>query len=252
MSRPTKCLARSGPQDPAFTETTPYAPNSPYAASKAGSDMLVRAYQHTYGLSTTTSNCSNNYGPYQFPEKLIPLFVIRCLEGGPLPIYGDGMNVRDWLFVEDHCRGIEAVLERGAEGETYNIGGRCELPNLAVIDTIVQRRRRGLCARPAAARALSEEPGRARRELRGTQDLRHRPSRARSPLCHRPAQDRGGARLHAGLPVRVGAGPHGGVVPGERVLVAGDPDQRVPQVGRGQLCPPGLTARARSPGSPIW
>jgi dTDP-glucose 4,6-dehydratase len=126
-----------GPEDPAFTEITPYAPNSPYAASKAGSDLLVRAYQHTYGLSTTVSNCSNNYGPYQFPEKLIPLFVIRCLEGGPLPIYGDGMNVRDWLFVEDHCRGIEAVIERGAEGETYNIGGRCELPNLAVIDAIV-------------------------------------------------------------------------------------------------------------------
>jgi dTDP-glucose 4,6-dehydratase len=127
-----------GPQDAAFSETTPYAPNSPYAASKAGSDMLVRAYQHTYGLSTTVSNCSNNYGPYQFPEKLIPLFVIRCLEGGQLPIYGDGMNVRDWLYVDDHCRGIEAVLEKGAVGETYNIGGRCELPNLTVIDTIVR------------------------------------------------------------------------------------------------------------------
>jgi dTDP-glucose 4,6-dehydratase len=126
------------PTDPAFSETTPYAPNSPYAASKAGSDLLVRAYQHTYGLTTTMTNCSNNYGPYQFPEKLIPLFVIRCLEGGPLPIYGDGMNVRDWLFVEDHCRGIDAVLEHGKVGETYNIGGRCELPNLTVIDTIVK------------------------------------------------------------------------------------------------------------------
>jgi dTDP-glucose 4,6-dehydratase len=127
-----------GPQDPAFNETTAYAPNSPYAASKAGSDLLVRAYQHTYGLAATMSNCSNNYGPYQFPEKLIPLFVIRCLEGGSLPIYGDGMNVRDWLFVEDHCRGIDAVLTSGAVGETYNIGGRCELPNLTVIDTIVR------------------------------------------------------------------------------------------------------------------
>jgi dTDP-glucose 4,6-dehydratase len=126
------------PTDPAFSETTPYAPNSPYAASKAGSDLLVRAYQHTYGLTTTVTNCSNNYGPYQFPEKLIPLFVIRCLEGGSLPIYGDGMNVRDWLFVKDHCRGIDAVLERGKAGETYNIGGRCELPNLTVIDTIVK------------------------------------------------------------------------------------------------------------------
>lgn len=126
------------PEDPPFSETTPYAPNSPYAASKAGSDMLVRAYQHTYGLATTITNCSNNYGPYQFPEKLIPLFIIRCLEGGPLPIYGDGMNVRDWLFVEDHCRGIAAVLAKGRTGETYNIGGRCELPNLHVIDTIVK------------------------------------------------------------------------------------------------------------------
>ena len=127
-----------GPDDPAFSETTTYAPNSPYAASKAGSDMLVRAYQHTYGLNTTITNCSNNYGPYQFPEKLTPLFVHPCLEGGKLPIYGDGMNVRDWLYVEDHCRGIEAVLEQGVVGETYNIGGRCELPNLAVIDTIVR------------------------------------------------------------------------------------------------------------------
>jgi dTDP-glucose 4,6-dehydratase len=126
------------PTDPAFSETTPYAPNSPYAASKAGSDLLVRAYQHTYGLATTVTNCSNNYGPYQFPEKLIPLFVIRCLEGGPLPIYGDGMNVRDWLFVEDHCRGISAALDKGRIGETYNIGGRRELPNLAVIDAIVK------------------------------------------------------------------------------------------------------------------
>ncbi|MEO6186442.1 MAG: dTDP-glucose 4,6-dehydratase, partial [Steroidobacteraceae bacterium] len=117
-----------GPDDPPFSETTAYAPNSPYAASKAGSDMLVRAYQHTYGLTTTITNCSNNYGPYQFPEKLIPLFIIRCLEGGPLPIYGDGMNVRDWLFVNDHCRGIDAALSRGTPGETYNIGGRCELP----------------------------------------------------------------------------------------------------------------------------
>ncbi|MEO8313419.1 MAG: dTDP-glucose 4,6-dehydratase [Pseudomonadota bacterium] len=127
-----------GPHDSAFSESTPYAPNSPYAATKAGSDFLVRAYQHTYGLATTMTNCSNNYGPYQFPEKLIPLFIIRCLEGGNLPIYGDGMNVRDWLFVEDHCRGIDAVLERGAVGETYNIGGRCELPNLHVIEAIVK------------------------------------------------------------------------------------------------------------------
>ena len=122
--------------DPAFSETTPYAPNSPYSASKAASDHLVRAYHHTYGLEVTTSNCSNNYGPYQYPEKLIPLFLINALAGRPLPIYGDGMNVRDWLHVSDHCRGIEACLVKGQPGETYNIGGGAELPNMEVIDTI--------------------------------------------------------------------------------------------------------------------
>ncbi len=125
-----------GPEDPAFSETTPYAPNSPYSASKAASDHLVRAYHHTYGLEVTTSNCSNNYGPYQYPEKLIPLFLLNALGGRNLPIYGDGMNVRDWLHVEDHCRGIEACLTKGQPGETYNIGGGEELPNMAVIDRI--------------------------------------------------------------------------------------------------------------------
>lgn len=125
-----------GPTDPPFTEATPYAPNSPYSASKAASDHLVRAYHHTYGLETTTSNCSNNYGPYQYPEKLIPLFLLNALHGRALPIYGDGMNVRDWLHVEDHCRGIELCLTRGLAGETYNIGGGAELPNMTVIDTI--------------------------------------------------------------------------------------------------------------------
>jgi len=125
-----------GPEDPAFSETTAYAPNSPYSASKAASDHLVRAYHHTYGLEVTTSNCSNNYGPYQYPEKLIPLFFLNALSGRPLPIYGDGMNVRDWLHVEDHCRGIEACLAKGEPGETYNIGGGAELPNMEVIDTI--------------------------------------------------------------------------------------------------------------------
>lgn len=125
-----------GSDDPAFSETTPYAPNSPYSASKAASDHLVRAYHHTYGLNVTTSNCSNNYGPYQYPEKLIPLFCLNALSGRSLPIYGDGMNVRDWLHVEDHCRGIEACLEKGVPGETYNIGGGAELPNLEVIAAI--------------------------------------------------------------------------------------------------------------------
>ena len=132
-----------GPDDPAFSETTAYEPNSPYSASKAASDHLVRAYHHTYGLEVTTSNCSNNYGPYQFPEKLIPLFLLNCLNGRALPIYGDGMNVRDWLHVEDHCRGIEAVIKQGRIGETYNIGGGQELPNMAVID--------GICATVDAA-----------------------------------------------------------------------------------------------------
>ena len=122
-----------GPADPPFTETTPYAPNSPYSASKAASDHLVRAYHHTYGLQVVTSNCSNNYGPYQFPEKLIPLVLVNILEGRPLPVYGDGMNVRDWLYVEDHCRGIELCLLRGEAGETYNIGGRNEWPNIEIV-----------------------------------------------------------------------------------------------------------------------
>jgi dTDP-glucose 4,6-dehydratase len=125
-----------GPADPAFSETTPYEPNSPYSASKAASDHLVRAWHHTYGLNATTTNCSNNYGPYHYPEKLIPLFILNALSGKPLPIYGDGMNIRDWLYVEDHCRGIEAALHRGQPGETYNIGGGEELPNMAVIDRI--------------------------------------------------------------------------------------------------------------------
>jgi dTDP-glucose 4,6-dehydratase len=125
-----------GPDDPGFSETTAYAPNSPYAASKAGSDFLVRAYYKTYGLPMTISNCSNNYGPYQHPEKLIPLLILNCLEGKPLPIYGDGLNIRDWLYVEDHCRGIELILKKGRIGETYNIGGNCEKTNLEVVHTV--------------------------------------------------------------------------------------------------------------------
>jgi dTDP-glucose 4,6-dehydratase len=125
-----------GPDDPAFSEMTAYAPNSPYAASKAASDHLVRAYFHTYGLPVLTTNCSNNYGPYQFPEKLIPLMILNGLEGKPLPVYGDGKNVRDWLFVEDHCSAIRTVLERGRLGETYNIGGSSERTNIDVVTTI--------------------------------------------------------------------------------------------------------------------
>jgi dTDP-glucose 4,6-dehydratase len=125
-----------GPLDPEFHEETPYAPNSPYSASKAASDHLVRAYYHTYGLPTLTTNCSNNYGPRQFPEKLIPLVILSAVNGKSLPIYGDGLNVRDWLYVEDHCDAIRCVLERGSVGEVYNIGGRCEKPNIEVVRTI--------------------------------------------------------------------------------------------------------------------
>jgi dTDP-glucose 4,6-dehydratase len=138
-----------------FTEETPYRPNSPYSASKAASDHLVRAYHHTYGLPVTVSNCSNNYGPYQFPEKLIPLIIANALEGKPLPIYGDGKNVRDWLFVEDHCEAIWTVMKKGKRGDTYNIGGRAEMENITIVRMICD-------ILDEIAPAL---PGRARREL---------------------------------------------------------------------------------------
>jgi dTDP-glucose 4,6-dehydratase len=138
-----------------FTETTPYAPNSPYSASKAASDHLVRAFHHTYGLPTLTTNCSNNYGPYQFPEKLIPLIIARALAGETLPVYGDGRNVRDWLYVGDHCSAIRAVLERGRVGEVYNVGGDAERENIVVVKTI--------CALLDARRPLAD--GRARESL---------------------------------------------------------------------------------------
>ena len=126
-----------GARDPAFSETTAYAPNSPYAASKAASDHLVRAYHHTYGLPAITTNCSNNYGPFQFPEKLIPLTIVNALEGKAIPVYGDGLNVRDWLYVGDHCEAIRLALERGVPGETYNIGGDAERANIDVVRSIL-------------------------------------------------------------------------------------------------------------------
>jgi dTDP-glucose 4,6-dehydratase len=142
------------PNDPPFCETTPYAPNSPYAASKAASDHLVRAYYHTYGLPALTTNCSNNYGPFQFPEKLIPLMILNARDGKPLPVYGDGKNVRDWLYVEDHCHAIATVLARGRVGETYNVGGANEMPNLEVVGTICD-----------IVDELSPRPGAPRRQL---------------------------------------------------------------------------------------
>lgn len=189
-----------GPNDPAFSETTPYAPNSPYSASKAGSDHLVRAYHHTYGLETTTSNCSNNYGPFQFPEKLIPLFTLNALSGKPLPIYGDGMNVRDWLHVEDHCRGIEACLRKGKPGEVYNIGGGQELPNLAVIEEICRSIDEAFANDPALTKRFPNAPaakGRSSTELkayvtdRKGHDRRYAidESKARNELGYKPARD---------------------------------------------------------------
>ncbi len=155
-----------GPDDPPFAETTAYAPNSPYSASKAASDHLARAYHHTYGLPVLTTNCSNNYGPYQFPEKLIPLMILNAVRGKPLPVYGDGLNVRDWLYVSDHCAAIRRVLEAGRPGETYNIGGWNEKPNLEIV--------RAVCAlmdefRPEAApharliTFVTDRPGHDRR-----------------------------------------------------------------------------------------
>ncbi len=157
-----------GPEDAAFKETTAYAPNSPYAASKAGSDHLVRSYFHTFGLPVLTTNCSNNYGPFQFPEKLIPLMILNALEGKPLPVYGDGKNVRDWLFVEDHCAAIRTVLERGRLGETYNIGGMCERANIDVVMAICDlldemRPRKNGAARRELITFVKDRPGHDRR-----------------------------------------------------------------------------------------
>jgi dTDP-glucose 4,6-dehydratase len=155
-----------GPDDAPFSETTPYAPNSPYSASKAAADHLVRAYHHTYELATTTSNCSNNYGPYQVAEKLIPLIISRILNGEALPIYGDGRNVRDWLHVEDHCRAIELILAQGQIGEVYNVGGQSERENIAIVRELCElidqefasnSELRARCAKSPAARGARSD-----------------------------------------------------------------------------------------------
>ena len=157
-----------GPNDPAFSETTPYAPNSPYAASKAGSDHVARAYFHTFGLPVMTTNCSNNYGPFQFPEKLIPLMILNALEGKQLPIYGDGKNVRDWLFVEDHCAAVRTVLSNGIPGETYNVGGNSERANIDVVTTICDlvdemRPQAGVAPRRELITYVQDRPGHDKR-----------------------------------------------------------------------------------------
>jgi dTDP-glucose 4,6-dehydratase len=154
------------PSDAAFHENTPYSPNSPYSASKAGSDHLVRAYHHTYGLPTLTTNCSNNYGPLQFPEKLIPLMVLNALNGKPLPVYGDGLNVRDWLYVGDHCAAIMTVLSKGRPGETYNVGGLNEMSNIAVVQAIcdiLDEWRPGVRPRRELITYVKDRPGHDRR-----------------------------------------------------------------------------------------
>ncbi len=188
-----------------FSEETPYAPNSPYSATKAGADHLVRAYLHTYGLPTLITNCSNNYGPYQFPEKLIPLMILNALDARPLPIYGDGLNVRDWLFVEDHCEAITQVLERGGVGEKYNIGGENERTNLEIVDTICQLldrmtplplraplSGRGLSSYAALKIHVPDRPGHDRRYAIDA-------SRVRRDIGWRPAHD-----LASGLECTVG------------------------------------------------
>ncbi|MBF0295877.1 MAG: dTDP-glucose 4,6-dehydratase [Magnetococcales bacterium] len=155
------------PEDPPFTEANRYLPNSPYSASKAASDHLVRAAHHTYGLQVTTSNCSNNYGPFQFPEKLLPLMIVNILENRPLPVYGDGRNVRDWLYVEDHCRGIERILQQGRIGEVYNIGGNAEWQNIDIVRLLCRELDQAFATDPALARRFPRAQLAARQESSG-------------------------------------------------------------------------------------
>jgi dTDP-glucose 4,6-dehydratase len=166
-----------GPDDAAFSENTPYAPNSPYAASKAASDHLVRAYHHTYGLPTLTTNCSNNYGRFQFPEKLIPLMILNALDGKPLPVYGDGKNVRDWLYVEDHCNAIATVLRGGRPGEAYNIGGWNEKLNIEIVHTICdlvdEMAPRAAGSRRDLITYVTDRPGHDRRYAMDARKIEH-------------------------------------------------------------------------------
>ncbi len=185
--------------DGAFDEATPYDPRSPYSASKAGSDHLVRAYHHTYGLPVTLSNCSNNYGPFQYPEKLIPLVIRSAVAGRPLPVYGRGQNTRDWLHVEDHVDALDLILRAGRTGETYAVGGRAERRNLEVVETIADRR--GRAARPRAGHGA------------GAHHVRHRPARPRLALRHRSREDRARAELEARPHVRNRPARHRPLVP---------------------------------------
>ena len=205
-----------GRDDPAFSESDTYEPNSPYSASKAASDHLVRAWHHTYGLPVLTTNCSNNYGPFHFPEKLIPLMIVNALAGKPLPVYGDGQQVRDWLYVKDHCAAIREVLARGRVGETYNVGGWNEKPNLEIVHAVC-----GL---------LDELKAASRRPVRAPRHPRHRPPRPRPPLRHRRAQDRARARLAAGRDLRVRHAQDRALVPRQRRLGRAGAERRLPRV----------------------
>ena len=185
-------------QTGAFSEDSPYRPNSPYSASKAASDHLVRAWHHTYGLPVVISNCSNNFGPCHFPEKLIPLIILNALEGKPLPVYGKGENVRDWLYVEDHARALLLIAERGRVGDSYNVGANCERTNIAVV--------RAVCA------LMDELAPDAVGPARAADLVRRRPSRSRSALRDRCAQAARGARLGAAGELRIRAAQDGGMV----------------------------------------
>ena len=188
----------------AFTETTAYAPNSPYSASKAAADHLVRAYHETYGLPALLTNCSNNYGPFQFPEKLIPLMVLNALDGRPLPIYGDGGNVRDWIHVEDHCRGVLEVLRRGRPGEKYNLGGRSERTNLQIVDT--------LCDLVESERPAASNPALAGRGIGSYRELR-------KFVADRPGHDRRYAIDDAKIESELGWAPRQSFEEGLRATV---------------------------------
>jgi dTDP-glucose 4,6-dehydratase len=198
-----------GPADPPFNERTPYAPNSPYSASKASSDHLVRAYYETFGLQSTVTNCSNNYGPYQFPEKLIPLTIVNILLGKPLPVYGDGLQVRDWLHVEDHCAAIALALERGNPGQVYNIGGNSETTNIEIVRTLCRLVDQALSGRPELQRAFPSSPAvNGRRSVDLITHVRDRPghdrryaidyTKAARDLGYAPARDLANG-LHATL-----------------------------------------------------
>ncbi len=232
-----------GPADPAFHELTPYAPNSPYSATKAASDHLVRAYNRTFGLETTISNCSNNFGPYQHPEKLIPLFLINALHGRPLPVYGDGGNVRDWLDVADHCAAIDLILERGAAGETYNVGGGSELANLTLIERLCAAVDGAFAADPALAGDGSRtRPPAAGRASALAQDPCARPARPRPALRHRRRQDPPRTRLRPGRRLRRQPVGHPGLVPGQRGLVARRHLRRLRGLAQDQLQMSGATS----------